>query len=112
MRHMSGTHRVALDWLFHKIKLEPKIQIKYVDTQNQFADILNIGSFSRDEWNHLLRLFNMMTCAGSNSKNRTSKHEAHEPPAHDEDLPFLTKDFGNYSRLPNILSGSIEDKMC
>ena len=45
----------------------------------------------------------------SNSKNRTSKHEAHDPSAHDEDLPFLTKEFGKYSRLPNILSGSIED---
>ena len=32
MRHVSRTHRVALAWLFDGIKLEPKIQIKYVDT--------------------------------------------------------------------------------
>ena len=44
------------------------------------------------------------TCAGNNSK-----HEVHEPSAHDEDLPFLTKEFRNYSRSPNILSRSIED---
>ena len=31
-----------------------------VDTTNQLADILTNGSFSRDEWNHLLRLFNIM----------------------------------------------------
>ena len=29
MRHVSRTHRVALDWLFDRINLDPKIQIKY-----------------------------------------------------------------------------------
>ena len=32
----------------------PKIQIKYVDTKNQLADMLTKGNFTRDEWNHLL----------------------------------------------------------
>ena len=40
MRHVSKTHRVALDWLFDRINLDPKIQIKYIDTKNQLADIL------------------------------------------------------------------------
>ena len=40
MRHVSRTHRVALDWLFDRINMELKIQIKYVDTKNQLADIL------------------------------------------------------------------------
>ena len=35
MRHDSRTHRVALDWLFDRINLVPKIQIKYNDTKNQ-----------------------------------------------------------------------------
>ena len=30
MRHVSRTHRVALDWLFDRINLDPKIQIKYI----------------------------------------------------------------------------------
>ena len=30
---------VALDWLFDKINLDPKIQIKYVDSKHQLADI-------------------------------------------------------------------------
>ena len=34
MRHVSRTHRVALDWLFSRINLDPRIQIKYVDTKN------------------------------------------------------------------------------
>ena len=59
MRHVSRTHRGALDWLFDRINLDPKIQIKYIDTKNQLADILTKGNFTRDEWNHLLNLFNI-----------------------------------------------------
>ena len=44
MRHVSRTHRVAFDWLFDQINLDPKIQIKYIDTKNQFADILTKGN--------------------------------------------------------------------
>ena len=43
MRHVSRTHRVALDWLFDRINLDSKIQIKYIDTKNQLADILTKG---------------------------------------------------------------------
>ena len=39
------THRVALDWLFDRINLDPKIQIKYIDTKNHLADILTKGEF-------------------------------------------------------------------
>ena len=60
MRDVSRTHRVALDWLFDRISLDPKIRTKFVDTKNQLADMLTKGSFSRDEWNHLLRLLNIM----------------------------------------------------
>ena len=59
LRHVSRTHRVALDWLFDRINLDSKIQIKYIDTKNQLADILTKGNFTRDEWNHLLNLFNI-----------------------------------------------------
>ena len=59
MRHVSRTHRVALDWLCDRINLDPKIQIKYIDTKNPLADILTKGNFTRDEWNHLLNLFNI-----------------------------------------------------
>ena len=59
MRHVSRTHRVALDWLLDRINLDPKIQIKYIDTKNQLADILTKGNFTCDEWNHLLCLFNI-----------------------------------------------------
>ena len=61
MRHVSRTHNVALDWLFDRINLDPKKQIKYVDTRNHLADILTTGSFARDEGNHLLCLFNILS---------------------------------------------------
>ena len=54
MRHVSRAHRAALDWLFDRINLDTKIQIKYIDTKKQLADKLTEGNFKRDEWNHLL----------------------------------------------------------
>ena len=59
MRHVSKTHRVALDRSFDRTNLDPKIPIKYIDTKNQRADILTKRSFTRDEWNHLLCFFNI-----------------------------------------------------
>ena len=59
MRHVSRTHRVALNWSSDRINLDPKIHIKYIDTKNQLAGILTKGNFTRDEWNHLLCLFNI-----------------------------------------------------
>ena len=47
MRHVSRSHRVALDWLVDRINMEPKIQIKNVDTKNQLADIRSV--FFRDD---------------------------------------------------------------
>ena len=46
MRHVSRTHRVALDWFFDRINFDPKIQSRYVDIKNQLADILTKGGFS------------------------------------------------------------------
>ena len=49
MRHVSRTHRVAIDWLFDRINLDPKIQIKYIDNKNQLADMLTKEIFTRVE---------------------------------------------------------------
>ena len=73
MRHVSRTHRVALDWLFDRINFNPKIQIKYIDTKNQLADILTKGNFTRDEWNHLLCSFNISHFSSINSLEAMSK---------------------------------------
>ena len=71
MRHVSGTHRVALEWLLDRINLDSEIRIRYIDTKHQLADILTKGNFTRDEWNNLLHLFNIShfssTCYTKNS---------------------------------------------
>ena len=54
------TEMRLIGWLAESI-WTPKIQIKRVDTKNQVADMLTKGNFTRDEWNHLLRLFNNMS---------------------------------------------------
>ena len=36
-----------------------KIQIRYIDSKHQIANILTKGNFSRDKWNNLLHLFNI-----------------------------------------------------
>ena len=53
MTHVSRNHRVALDWLFDRINLDPKIQIHYIDTKPRLADMLTKGNFTREEWNNL-----------------------------------------------------------
>ena len=35
------------------------LQIRYIETKHQLADILTEGNFTRDEWNNLLHLFNI-----------------------------------------------------
>ena len=59
MRHVSRTHRVALDWLFDRINLDTKIKSNTSTPKTQLEDILKKGNFTRDEWNHLLTLFNI-----------------------------------------------------
>ena len=71
MRHVSRTHRVAVDWLFDRINLDSRIQIRYIDTKHQLADILTKCNITRDEWNNLLHLFNIShfssICCAQNS---------------------------------------------
>ena len=54
-----GLTELLLIWLFDRVNLHSNIQIKYIDAKNQLADILTKGNFTRDEWNHLLCLFNI-----------------------------------------------------
>ena len=45
VRHVSRTNRVALDWLFDRINLDPKIQIKYIDTKKPTRRHTDQGKF-------------------------------------------------------------------
>ena len=78
MRHVSRTTELLLIGC----SIDPKIQIKYIDTKNQLPDTLTKGNFTRDEWNHLLCLLNIshfssIDCSEGMSK-RTSKRTQEE----------------------------------
>ena len=45
MRHVSRTHKVALEWLFDRINVDPKIQIKYIDTKKPTRRHTDQGKF-------------------------------------------------------------------
>ena len=105
MRHVSRTHRVALDWLFDRINLDSKIQIKYIDTKNQLADILTKGNFTRDEWNHLLNLFNIShlsstACTAAMAKRAQRGSGEERVTAKSRPMMNLT------ARMPSVVSSS------
>ena len=105
MRHVSRTHRVALDWLFDRINLDPKIQIKYIDTKNQLADILTKGNFTRDEWNHLWCLFNISHFSStvcSDTMAKRSQHESGEERVTAKSRPMMNLTAG----MPSVVSSS------
>ena len=105
MRHVSRTHRVALDWLFDRIYLDSKIQIKYIDTKNQLADILIKGNFTRDEWNHLLNLFTISqfsstACTAAMAKRAQQESGEERVTAKSRPMMNLT------ARMPSVVSSS------
>ena len=91
MRHVSRTHRVTLDWLFDRINLDPKIQIKYIDTKNQIEHILTKENFTRDEWNHLLTLldishFSSTALSSQRWQNELNKNQEKDVSQQNHDL--------------------------
>ena len=103
--HVSRTHRVALDWLFDRINLDSKIQIKYIDTKNQLADILTKGNFTRDEWNHLLCLFNISHFSSTVCSAAMAKRIQQE--SGEERVTAKSKPMMNLSaRMPSVVSSS------
>ena len=105
MRHVSRTHRVALDWLFDRINLDSQIQFKYIDTKNQLADILTKGNFTRDEWNHLLSLFNIShfsftVCSAAMAKRIQQESGEERVTAKSRPMMNLT------ARMPTVVSSS------
>ena len=105
MRHVSRTHRVALDWLFDRINLDSTIQIKYIDTKNQLADILTKGNFTRDEWNHLLCLFNISHFSStvcSDTMAKRSQQDSGEERVTAKSRPMMNL----IARTPSFVSSS------
>ena len=85
MRHVSRTHRVALIGCSIELIWTPKSKSNTSTPKNQLADILTKGKFTRDEWNHLLNLFNISNfsstalhcCNGKTSSTRIRRRTSH-----------------------------------
>ena len=105
MRHVSRTHRVALDRLFDRINLDPKIQIKYIDTKNQLAVFQTKGNFTRDEWNHLLNLFNISHFSSTVCSETMAKRAQQE--SGEERVTAKSRPMMNLTaRMPSVVSSS------
>ena len=88
MRYVSRTHRVDLDWLF------------------ELADMLNKGNFTRDEWNHLLCLFNISHFSSTDCSEVMSKRtqeESGEERVTAKSRPMMSL----IARVPSNVSSSI-----
>ena len=57
LRHVSRTHRVHLQWLFERNKLDSSISLRYVCTAEQVADMKTKCAFATIQWRSLMRLF-------------------------------------------------------
>ena len=53
VRHVPRTHRIELDWLFEVLREDPGVNIKYINTKEQAADIFTKGMFTIQQWQHL-----------------------------------------------------------
>ena len=114
MRHVSKNHRVVLDRFFDRINLDSKIQIKYIDTKTQLADILTKGNFTRDEWNHLLCLFNISHFSSTECSEVMSKRtqkESGEEKITAKSRPMMNLIARSSERAPSALSSTASESL-
>ena len=95
----------SCSWLFDRINLDPKIQIKFFDTKNQLADMLTKGNFTRDAWNHLLCLFDIShfsftVCSDTMAKR--SQQDSGEERVTAKSRPMMNL----IARTPSLVSSS------
>ena len=89
-----------------------KIQIKYIDTKNQLADILTKGNFTSDEWNHLWSLFNISHFSSINSVKAMSKRtqeDAGEERVRAKSKPMMNLVSRCSERTPDVLASAASE---
>ena len=77
MRHVNRTHRVNIDWIFERVREDPAIRIRYVNTKQQAADLLTKGSFIAQTWMNLCSLAQV----GTPGKQKVLKNAGGDSPA-------------------------------
>ena len=78
----------------------PRSKSNYIDTKNQLADILTKRNFTRDEWNHLLNLFNITACTAAMEKRAQQESGEERVTAKSRPMMSLT------ARTPSFVSSS------
>ena len=89
-----------------------KIQIKCIDTKSQLADILTKGKFTRDEWNHLLCLFNISHFSSTDCSEVMSKRtqkDAGEERATAKSKPMMNLVSRCSVRDPNVFASTASE---
>ena len=95
-----------------ELTLDPKIQIKYIDTKNQLADIPTKGNFTRDEWNHLMCLFNSSHFSSTDCSEVMSKRtqkESGEERVTAKSKPMMNLVSRCCERTPGVLASTASE---
>ena len=83
LRHVVRTHRVDLDFVCECIRDDRGVTIRFISTKQQIADMLTKGQFTGAQWQHLMRLAQIINVEGNrrspNSKPSLAKEIAPTP---------------------------------
>ena len=110
MRHVSRTHRVVLIGCSIELTWTQKSKSNTLTPKNQLADILTKGNFTRDEWNHLLTLFNLShfsptACTAAMAKRAQQGSGEERATAKSRPMMNLT------ARMPSVMSSSTSSNL-
>ena len=85
-----------------------------MDTKNQLADILNKGNFTRDEWNHLLCLFNISHFSSTECSEVMSKRtqkDSGEERVTTKSKPMMNLVSRCSERTPDVLPSTASESL-
>ena len=69
LRHLPRTHRIDLQWLF-EVCSNPRVQMRYVGTLQQIADLMTKALNKPETWSHLLDIAQIR--GGLTSEDKTT----------------------------------------
>ena len=87
----------------------PRSKSKYIDNKNQIADILTKGNFTREEWNHLLCLFNIShfsSICNPKAMSKRTQEDANEKIVAAKSKPKMNWVSRCRVRDPNVLAST------
>ena len=74
LRHLPRTHRIDLNWLF-EVCSNPRVNLRYVGTKQQIADLMTKALNKPETWQHLLDISQIRAGPTGPSKQQT-QHKA------------------------------------